>query len=279
MPELPEVETVVRTLQPLVGRRLGAPRVLRKDVVRGARLDLRSFARGRAIGAIHREAKRIVFELNGGRQIQFHLGMTGQLNVKRRAEPLAAHTHLILPLVGNGEELRFRDVRRFGGVWLVPAVKRTDGDSDQGRLFGSVGPDALTVSLRAFGDLLARRRQVKALLLDQQAIAGLGNIYVDESLFKARIHPLTTAALLSNAEIRSLHRAMQCTLRAAIRAGGSTIRDYRSANGEEGWFQYQHQAYGREGRPCRRCRTLIERIQVAGRSSHVCPRCQKVFRC
>lgn len=270
MPELPEVETVVRALQPLVGRRLGTPRVLRADVIHTDGANFNSFARTKRIVAIRRQAKRIIFELGEDRQIQFHLGMTGQLNVKKRSEALLPHTHLLIRLVGTDQELRFRDVRRFGGVWLL------NGDASHGgRGCGKLGPDPLTLALAEFRQILSRNRQIKALLLDQTAIGGLGNIYVDESLFKASIHPLTRASVLSEVQVRLLHHAMRRTLRAAIRAGGSTIRDYRSADGEEGWFQLQHQAYGRAGQPCRRCKTPIRRIQAAGRSSHICPTCQR----
>ena len=144
------------------------------------------------------------------------------------------------------------------------------------RGLGPLGPDALEINLRAFRQLLQRDRQIKALLLDQTAIGGLGNIYVDESLYKARVHPLTKAAELGGEQVKKLHGAMRRTLHAAIRAGGSTISDYRTPNGERGWFQIQHQVYGREGQPCRRCKAPIQRIQAAGRSSHVCPQCQRI---
>ena len=273
MPELPEVQTIVTTLQPLVGRCVGTVRVLRGDVVRGEAVDFGKFTKGRKIQAIRRQAKRIIFDLGGERRIQFHLGMTGQLTVCKRSRALPPHTHLRIGIVGTRDELRFRDVRRFGGVWLLngdPAASR------KSRGLGPLGPNALEINLRAFRQLLQRDRQVKALLLDQTAIGGLGNIYVDESLYKARIHPLTRAAELDGEQVKKLHGAMRRTLHSAIRAGGSTISDYRTPNGERGWFQIRHQVYGREGQPCRRCKAPIERIQAAGRSSHVCPQCQQV---
>lgn len=272
MPELPEVQTVVTALQPLVGRRVGTVRVLRDDVIHGEQVPLKSFAGGRKIRAIHRRAKRIIIELGGERRIQVHLGMTGVLTVCARSQPLPPHTHLRIGIVGTQDELRFRDVRRFGGVWLL------NGNSESGRGsrgLGPLGPDALEINLREFRRLLRRNRQIKALLLDQTAIGGLGNIYVDESLFKAKIHPRTRAADLPDARVKMLHHSMRRTLRAAIKAGGSTISDYRTPNGERGWFQIRHQAYGREGQPCRRCKAPILRILAAGRSSHICPNCQR----
>ena len=273
MPELPEVQTIVTTLQPLVGRCVGTVRVLRGDVVRGAPVEFDKFAKGRKIRSITRHAKRIIFDLGGERRIQFHLGMTGQLIVCKRSHALQKHTHLRIGIAGTKDELRFRDVRRFGGVWLLNGDLATSRST---RGLGPLGPDALEITLREFRHLLRRNRQVKALLLDQTAIGGLGNIYVDESLYKARVHPLTRAAELGAEQVKKLHGAMRRTLHSAIKAGGSTIRDYRTPNGERGWFQTRHQVYGREGQPCRRCKAPIERIQAAGRSSHICPNCQQI---
>ena len=272
MPELPEVQTIVTTLQPLVGRRVGTVRVLRGDIVRGEPVEFGKFAKGRRIQAIRRQAKRIIFDLGGERRIQFHLGMTGQLIVCKRSHALQKHTHLRIGIAGTKDELRFRDVRRFGGVWLLNGDLATSRST---RGLGPLGPGALEITLREFRHLLRRNRQVKALLLDQTAIGGLGNIYVDESLYKARVHPLTRAAELGAEQVKKLHAAMHRTLHSAIKAGGSTIRDYRTPNGERGWFQTRHQVYGREGQPCRRCKAPIERIQAAGRSSHICPNCQR----
>lgn len=271
MPELPEVQTIVRTLQPLVGRRLGRTVVLRRDVVHGEAVDFSAFTQRRTIQAITRRAKRIYIDTGAGRQIMIHLGMTGRLTVSRRGAELAPHTHLRIRLAGGDDELRFCDVRRFGGVWLLGPATPAGG-----RGLGELGPDPLAMTWPQFRDVLRRRRQIKALLLDQTAIAGLGNIYADESLFAAGIHPQTRASDLGESAGRRLYRAVRRTLQAAIRAGGSTIRDYRDGLGENGWFQLRHRVYGREGRPCRRCRSPIQRLAAAGRSSHVCPACQQL---
>ena len=316
MPELPEVQTVVTMLQPLVGRRFGAARVLRRDVIHGERVGLDKFARGREIRAIRRQAKRIIIDIGADRQIVVHLGMTGRLTVCKRSQQLPPHTHLRIGIAGTKDELRFRDVRRFGGVWLLRGdensqpraagfsprgsscgEKFSPGEGPRGlkptargksprrnqhqertqtsRSLGPLGPDALEITLRDFRGLLRRNRQIKALLLDQTAIGGLGNIYVDESLHRAGIHPVTIAGDLADENVKRLHQVMRRTLQAAIKCGGSTISDYRTPSGERGWFQLRHQVYGREGEPCRRCRTPIERIQAAGRSSHICPQCQR----
>lgn len=268
MPELPEVQTVVNTLQPLVGRRLGAVRVLRPDVLHGEVEDPAGFLCRRTVRAITRRAKRIVFDLGSGRQMIVHLGMTGHLQIEPSRAALRTHTHLVVA-AGRGSELRFCDPRRFGAVWLLAA-----GTPRRGRGLGPLGPEPLEVSLAEFRGLLARSRQIKALLLDQRVLAGLGNIYADESLYRAGIHPLARSSDLDDVQVRQLYHSIRRTLRAAIRAGGSSIRDYRDGNGERGWFQQRLQVYGRTGEPCRRCRTLITRMQAAGRSSHLCPNCQ-----
>ncbi len=160
-------------------------------------------------------------------------------------------------------------MRQFGSVRL------TDGPLD-GRATGldDLGPEPLAIAAAEFDRLLSRRRQIKALLLDQRTIAGLGNIYCDEALYAARIHPLTRAADLPTTQRRALWRAIRSILRQAIREGGSTLRDYRNVDGQEGNFQTRHRVYGRQGQPCRRCRAPIARILAAGRSTHLCPACQ-----
>ncbi len=273
MPELPEVQTVVTMLQPLVGKRLGVGRVLRRDIIHGERVAFDKFARGREIRAIRRQAKRIIIDIGANRRIVIHLGMTGRLTVCKRTQSLPPHTHLRIGIAGTRDELRFRDVRRFGGVWLLNGAEVLT--TCDGRGLGPLGPDALEITLRDFRRLLRRNRQIKALLLDQTAIGGLGNIYVDESLHRTGVHPLTIAGDLADESVKRLHRVMRNILQSAIKAGGSTVSDYRTPSGGQGWFQLRHQVYGREGEPCRQCRTPIERIQAAGRSSHICPQCQR----
>jgi formamidopyrimidine-DNA glycosylase len=270
MPELPEVETVVARLDArLRGAVVESVRLLRRDIVKGSPRSLHRALISKTLRRVRRHGKRIICELSPATELNFHLGMTGNLLVVHRDEPLLDHTHLRVGFVGRPEELRFRDPRRFGGVWLG------NGSSRQvGRFSRTQGPDVLEVRLPEFRRILDRRRQIKALLLDQQVIAGLGNIYCDESLFRAGIHPLTAASDLNRAEVATLLRSIRAVLRQAIAAGGSSLRDYRNADGEPGWFQVRHRVYDREGEPCRRCRTPIERIVVASRSTWLCPRCQ-----
>lgn len=264
MPELPEVQTVVTTLRPKVlGRKICTLVSLRPDIVTPAGTELAVCLCGRTIRNVERRGKRIVFTLDDGNRFYIHLGMTGQVSVAKPDAPLPDHTHLELDL--GGERLRFRDPRRFGGVWWLGRGPADDG----------MGPEPLglrpTELLRRLG---RTTRAVKNALLDQRLVAGLGNIYVDEALHAASVHPLTPANLLSPGDVGRLSRAIKATLRRAIRHRGSTLRDYVDADGAAGGFQRLHRVYDREGEPCHRCRTAIERIVLGGRSTHFCPRCQ-----
>jgi formamidopyrimidine-DNA glycosylase len=264
MPELPEVQVVVDTLRPnLIGRRIVAIHTLRKDIVEPAAFDLPSHLIDASITGLSRRAKRIVFELHSRDRFFIHLGMTGQLTVDAINQPLKRHTHFVAEL-DTGNQLRFVDPRRFGGIfWLGPLA----GDS--------IGPEPLTMRSAALARNLSRtRRAIKTALLDQRVIAGIGNIYADESLHAARIHPLTPARELSPDQIATLTRAIKKVLRRAIRAGGSTLRDYVNGRGERGSFQLRHKVYDRAALPCLTCGSPIERAVVGGRSTHWCPRCQ-----
>ena len=269
MPELPEVQTVVTTLRPrLVGRRLGRATLARPDILTPPGVDLCGCLAGRIVAAVDRRGKRIVLTLDDGCRFYVHLGMTGQLTVVGPGVPAPPHTHLEVELDGpTGERLRFRDPRRFGGVWWLGR----DTPPDAG-----MGPEPLTLRPQDLAARLARTaRPVKAALLDQSLVAGLGNIYVDESLFAANLHPLRRASDLTPAEVARLSRAIKSTLRKAIRHRGSTLRDYADADGKAGGFQLLHRVYDRAGQPCRTCKAPIERVVLGGRSTHFCPDCQR----
>lgn len=265
MPELPEVQTVVNTLRPgVIGRRITGVTLHRTDILSPAGIDLPSLLAGRTIADITRRGKRIVFTIDGADQFYVHLGMTGRLLLGSPAELLAAHTHVLLNL-DDGSQVRFIDPRRFGGVWWLGSSQEKDG----------MGPEPLLTTPRQLASRLARTtRAVKNALLDQKVLAGLGNIYVDESLFAAGIHPLTPANTLAAAQIARLNRSIKSTLRKALRHRGSTLRDYRDATNRPGGFQSRHRVYDRKGKPCPACRTPIERIVLGGRSTHFCPSCQ-----
>jgi len=270
MPELPEVQTVVAGLAgPLARQVIRRCQILRPDIIRTVTPRLPDRLLHRRIDGIERQGKRIILRLSPPASLVFHLGMSGRLTLEHPGTPLAPHTHARLGFDTCPLELRFRDPRRFGGIWF------SSGESSNGAGLSPLGPDALTIRATILSRLLLRRRQVKALLLDQRIISGLGNIYVDESLFRAGIHPLSVAEQLRRDEINRLACSIRKTLHLAIASGGSTLLDYRRADGLEGDFQRQLQVYGRDGQPCLRCGARIRRIIAAGRSTHFCPRCQK----
>ncbi|HTW94628.1 MAG TPA: bifunctional DNA-formamidopyrimidine glycosylase/DNA-(apurinic or apyrimidinic site) lyase [Tepidisphaeraceae bacterium] len=265
MPELPEVETIIKTLAPrLVGKTIRQARVARGDVIHPPGIDFGANVTGRTVSGLSRRGKRIIFELDDGRRFFIHLGMTGRLSLEKPSEIVLPHTHVFLEI--DGAEVRFSDPRRFGGVWWLDQAA-----GDQGKF----GPEPLTMrrSQLAAG-LNKTRRAVKTALLDQSVVAGLGNIYADESLFEARIDPRTRALDLTDRQMADLTRAIKLILRRALRHRGSTLRDYRDADGNAGAFQKLHRVYDREGQPCPRCKTAITRIVLGGRSTHFCPKCQ-----
>ena len=267
MPELPEVETVRRTLAPIVeGRTIAAvsfawPRTSVGDPrATAARLT------GQRIERLERYGKYLLFRLRreGSDSILIvHLRMTGNLVVNGAA---GAHTRARMVL-DDGTELVFHDIRKFGRwQWATRLPAR----------LAALGPDPLAIGPDEFATRLrSRRARLKALLLDQAFLRGLGNIYADEALFRARLHPLRNAASVGPRKARDLHGAIQAVLREAIDAGGTSIRDYRDGRGERGAFQGQIRIYGRAGAPCVACETTVRRVLVAQRSTHFCPRCQR----
>ena len=271
MPELPEVETIARGLSKRVAGDviesvwLGSkPEPLKSPAAQiAAALD------HSRISDVRRVGKHIVFDLarpgqNGVPQAQWivHLGMTGSLLVCPPGSELAKHTHAI-PRLASGRELRFVDPRRFGRLSVIEK-------------FEAPGIEPLTIGFEDFAALFrGRKTPIKSALLNQKLLSGVGNIYADESLFRARIRPRRRASSLTRDELRRLHAALKRVLHQAIRLGGSSISDYVDSDGEEGFFQLRHRAYGREGKPCLVCKTPIKRLVIAGRSSHYCPRCQK----
>lgn len=271
MPELPEVQTVAAQLSAgIVDRTIRAVYVRRADYVRRGGEGIHAAMPGRRVESIRRHGKWISLVLAPQGELVIHLGMSGRVTLDPPQRALLPHTHLVIRFHRMTDELRIRDPRRFGGVWFYDGSQGDETFAQTRRL----GPDALGLALPELRRLLTRRRQIKALLLDQTAVSGLGNIYCDEALHRAGVHPNARASDLSDAHVRRLADGIRRTLRSAIRAGGSTLRDYRNADGEPGWFQVRHRVYGRQGQPCRRCGTTIVRTQAAGRSTHWCPTCQ-----
>jgi len=271
MPELPEVETLVRGLRgKITGRAIQSVRLGKTDFMDNPAEIERDLPRT-VIRSITRHGKFFSLLLCSSgapsRRLFVHLGMTGHLGSFAPAEPEPKHTHLVAAL-DDGRELRYTDPRRFGRIALLTE------EQFQASL-GDAGAEPLEVSCDSFRRLLAGRdARIKALLLDQHVLGGIGNIYADESLWRAKIHPATKASRLVPAHCEKLRRAIQKILAEAIELRGSSISNYRDAEGAPGEFQQRHRAYGREGKPCFRCRTRIRRIIVAGRSSFFCPQCQ-----
>ncbi len=271
MPELPEVETIVRGLRAVLpGRRVLSVRLGKTDFIDDPAALERELP-GCRVGAIERHGKFIAVRLEKQEArplLLIHLGMTGQIAATRPDKPLPPHTHAIFAL-DDGRELRYTDTRRFGRMLLVATT------ADEAVL-GKLGDDPLEITWDAFrARFNGRRAMVKALLLDQHFLRGMGNIYTDETLWRARLHPKRHAARLTRDEARRLYTSMGKVLADAIRLRGSSISDYLDAEGQPGDYQRRHRVYRREGKPCFRCGARIRRVIVAGRSSYFCPRCQK----
>lgn len=273
MPELPEVETVVCDLRPcLSGRRLERVRQSSRQALRTRwHPAWNRTISGQAIQNVARRGKWILVTLENESILVFHLGMTGQLTVVSKATPLADHTHLLFDL-DNGQQLRFRDIRRFGSVRLFLNRQALADFFTASRL----GPEPFDVAAKYWHDCLVRsKRCLKAVLLDQTIVAGVGNIYADEALFEARLHPARLACDLDKGEIDRLRRAVAAVLRRGIERRGASIRNYVDGAGLPGGYQNEFRVYGRTGQPCPRCSAAIECTRLAGRSSHFCPMCQK----
>lgn len=281
MPELPEVETIARGLQQRIAGDTIESVWLGENpqTFKSTPAEIAQLLEHAHIAAVRRVGKHIVFDLQerpaGKRRTAqrgqwiVHLGMTGRVQVTQPDAEIARHTHAILKLK-SGRDVRFVDPRRFG---RLAVVSQTASDSGG---FMAPGDEPLDSLADRFLELFrGRKTPIKSALLNQKLLSGVGNIYADESLFRAGIRPRRRAASLTRDQLRKLHAAVQQVLREAIELGGSSISDYVGADGEEGFFQLQHRVYGREGEPCLVCRTPIKRVVIAGRSSHYCPHCQK----
>ncbi len=279
MPELPEVETVARGLQMTVaGRRIVSVTLGKTDFIDDP-VALETHLPGQSIECVERFGKFMLVRLRKepranatpssghGDSLLVHLGMTGHLSPHPADEPSPKHTHVRF-LLDDGRELRYTDARRFGRMAFLSAENLP---SELNRF----GADPLEISEADFATLLrSHKSRIKALLLDQSALRGVGNIYADESLWRSRIHPIRVAAKLSPKEASVLRKNLQAILQEAIALRGSSILDFLDAEGEPGEYQRRHRAYGREGKPCYRCKAPIRRAIVAGRSSYFCPNCQ-----
>ncbi len=274
MPELPEVETVVRGLKTsLVGRKIVGVEVLHKPTVSESPAKPQCLINQRVID-VQRRGKYIRVLLESDFGMTVHLRMTGWLGVipaKAPHELNDAYARVRFGLDGGNELLLFRDIRTFGRVWTGKSAVL-----DAMKSIAKLGPEPLEISADDFAARLrARGGRLKALLLNQEFLAGVGNIYADEALYAAKLHPLAIASRVKPERARELHAAIQTVLRSAIEAGGSSIENFRNAEGESGWFQRELLAYGREGQPCSRCKTSIKRIVMGQRGTWFCPKCQR----
>lgn len=271
MPELPEVETIVRGLRNQISHlEFSGVEVCLEKCLQGPKRALMEGIRKKRIQAVDRRGKNIVISLGRGEVLRVHLGMTGRLRVVSQDSPREKHTHLIFSFLRHPLQLRYVDSRRFGRVFWEETER--GGGSPLSRL----GPETLEISAPDFvRRARSRRREIKPLLLDQHFLAGVGNIYADESLHRAGIHPRRKSDSLSGKILFRLHRAVQEVLTEAIGAGGSSVRSYVDSTGAAGGYQHSLRVYGREGEPCPGCAARIVREIVGGRSSFYCPRCQR----
>jgi formamidopyrimidine-DNA glycosylase len=286
MPELPEVESVRRGLDALVGCTITRARLLRRSVLvvpgdpdggwernrspaRPRRHTASMLLDGATIALARRHGKQLALVASDSRVLLAHLGMTGSFRVLApRAHAPSDHVHAVWTL-DDARRLAFRDPRRFGGLWFLPT--RADLDAR----WAALGPDALTVTPAQLAPRVQRSaRPVKAALLDQAVIAGVGNIYADEALFRARLHPLRRAADLTSDELDRLAAAIRAVLAEALQAGGSTLRDFVAADGSPGSYRAAHRVYGRAGLPCPDCGSPLASARVAQRATVWCPTCQ-----
>ena len=272
MPELPEVETVVRDLIPLL-----TLKTIVKVEVPGKKLRRpwnplwSQLLENQTIEKVARRGKWIIISLRSNLQLLIHLGMTGQLCVFNQTAPRQSHVNLIFSLDRGAEELRFRDIRRFGSADLFPSQLALNEFFESRDL----GPEPFNISEDYWLDTLAKSsRNLKAFLLDQKNITGVGNIYADESLFKSGLNPSRKAESLSKKEALMLAKCIGEVLSSAIENRGSTIMNYVGGSGLMGGYQDEFQAYGRTGEPCKKCGQPIKKIVLAGRSTHFCPICQ-----
>jgi formamidopyrimidine-DNA glycosylase len=263
LPELPEVETVVRSLAPLVGRRIAMAEFRNLRILRGGDPDhMAARLAGRKILSIKRYGKFIVATIEGGGHLMIHLGMTGKLLL---GGPSGKHTHAVFTF--DRGTLLFDDSRQFGCI---------EYSEEFPKRVARLGPEPMEISFEDFAaDLKRRKTRIKSLLLNQTFIRGVGNIYADEALFRAGIHPQALTSRIRGERARKLYDAIGEVLREAIEAGGSSISDYVDAEGRSGFFQFSHRVYQRTGEPCLNCKTPIRRVVVTQRSSHFCPHCQK----
>lgn len=292
IPELPEVETIVRDLRPhMIGRMITSLILRMKALNHLLQTDSEQFYQGimnATVVAVLRKGKYIIFPLSNNNVLVIHLGMTGRLLIQESLDIdfinqlmvddyIDKHTHMLIKLIDPlGElediELHFNDVRLFGNIWLMKNVQNIEKLNIPG--LKDLGRDALGILLNEFEQIMCNKRAIKAVLLDQSKVAGVGNIYADEACFAAGIHPTTKGSSLTEEQLLKLWFSVKSVLKQGIKYKGSSTSDYTTTNGNRGSFQDYHRVYRKTGQKCVECGTIIERIKIVGRSTHFCPSCQ-----
>ncbi len=275
MPELPEVETVRRTLETLIlGKEIEEVQVLYPKIIKKPEVyeEFADALKGQHVKEIGRRGKFLILYLDDYALVS-HLRMEGKYALHEASEPIDKHTHVLFTFT-DGTQLRYKDVRKFGTMHLF-----LKGEELSSLPLEKLGPEPLSdaFTVEYLKPILQKTsRNIKAVILDQTVVVGVGNIYVDESLFRAKIHPTRPASSLTDDEISALVAEIKATLSEAVERGGSTIRSYINSQGQMGMFQLQILVYGKEGESCPRCGSTIEKGKVAGRGTHFCPSCQKL---
>jgi len=270
MPELPEVETIVRDLRDkIAGQTITSVDLIRPSIWRSGPPRKKSLI-NTVINAVIRKGKNILIPLSNNFTLIFHLKMTGRLTVESKDAPIPKHTHLIFNF--GDRQLRFNDVRRFGYADLAPSDKLAEIE-----YLKKIGPDPFELSRAMFIDLIrSKNRMIKPLLMDQSIIAGIGNIYSDEALFLAGIHPRRISSRIKIDKLEKLYNSTLRVLQNSIKSRGTSVSDYVDASGQKGTFQNSLRVYGREGEPCKKCRRKIKRETIGSRSAHFCPGRQRL---
>jgi len=272
VPELPEVETVARSLRrTVIGRTIASVDIFKTDRIYPAKRQFIDILSGATFRDVRRRGKNLLIDLSNEYTLWVHLKMTGHFRLRPSSEMVEKHDHVVFHLADENEDLLFNDYRRFGRLRLYPTseIMNCRGIVD-------LGPEPLEISADDFMTLLkSSHRMIKPALMDQTFIAGIGNIYADESLFRARIHPRRQTDSLSKAKIEELYTHIQSILRKAIRLMGTSVDTFSGLNGNPGRFQKYLLVYGREGESCPRCGGAIRREKIGSRSSHFCPHCQR----
>lgn len=273
MPELPEVETVRRGLSALIlDRKITDVKLIYPKIIQGDRDQFIEQMTGRKFIKIDRRGKYLLFRLSDDLTMVSHLRMEGKYSVKNQDEPLDKHTHVVFDL-DDGHQLRYNDVRKFGRMQLVKTG--TEGELPS---LKKLGPEPTPETFKVadfYTELHKRKKVIKSALLDQTIVAGLGNIYVDETLWMTKIHPETKCNQITKKQAQELHDNIIVELNRAIESHGTTVFTFAAVNDAIGSFQNELQVYGRKGQPCARCQTPIEKIVVGQRGTHFCPQCQK----